>query len=75
MPTASSTNIRDTLKQLRQLYNSVKGTKKKKKEEEEPATSQEDRWLGPAHFLETTHTAYLGREQREDFRKMKENNV
>ena len=52
------------MKQLRQLYNSVKGTKKNKKEEEEPATSQEDRWLGPAQFLETTHTAEKRAERR-----------
>ena len=66
-PTSSSTNIRDTLKQLRELYNGTKGTKKNKEEEEEeeePAPSQEDRWLGPAHFLETTHTAH--REQKEE---------
>ena len=47
----------------------MKGTKKNKEEEEEPAPSQEDRRLGPAPFLETTHTAYTGREQSEEERK------
>ena len=37
--------------------------KGKNKEEEEPAHSQEDRWLGPAHF------AHTGKEQQEEERK------
>ena len=64
--TLSSTNIRDTLRQVRELYNMMKGTKKNKEEEEEPAPSRKDRRLGPAHFLETTHTAHTGREQKEE---------
>ena len=68
-PTLSSTNIRDTLGQLRELYSTMEGKTKNKEEEEEPAHSQEDRRLGPAHFLETTYTAHTRREQAEEERK------
>ena len=40
-----------------------------KEEEEEPAHCQEDRRLGPACFLGTTHTTDTGREQPEEERK------
>ena len=67
-PTSSSTTIRDTLEQLRELYNTVK-KKTKNKEEEEPAHYQEDRRPGPAHFLDTPHAMDTGREQPEEERK------
>ena len=40
-----------------------------KEEEEEPAPTQEDRRLGPAHFLETTYTAHTVKEQKKEERK------
>ena len=68
IPSQSSTTIRDTLEQLRELYNAVK-KKTKNKEEEEPAHCQEDRLPGRAHFLDTPHLTDTGREQQEVERK------
>ena len=58
--------MRDTLGQLRELYNTVKKRTKNKEEEDEPARYQEDRLPGPAHF---PHTADTGREQPEEERR------
>ena len=69
IPASSSTTKRDTLEQLRELYNAVKKKTKNKEEEEEPAHCQEDRWPGPAHFLGKLHTTDTGREQPEEERK------
>ena len=55
--------MRDTLDQLRELYNAVNKRTKKKEEEEEPGHYQEGKRPSPAHFL---HTADTGSEQPEE---------
>ena len=67
IPSTSSTSMRDTLDQLRELYHAVKKkAKNKEEEEEEVALYQEDRQPGPTHLL---HTAYTGREKSEEERR------